>query len=113
MYSAALNKFHNNQDARILLWLARAQYDLKQVSAAKRTLLKALHICPHDHTLLFNAALSMQQFASTVCSQDLRWYLTFRGDCMQFALLKDHSQPCSSLTFKLGTNLTAHTACGL
>lgn len=37
-----------------------------QVRAAKRTLLKALHICPHDQKLLFNAAYCMQTFASKV-----------------------------------------------
>ena len=66
MYAAALSKFYSNQESRVLLYLARAQYDQKRVAAAKRTLLKALHICPRDHTLLFNAALTMQQFASSV-----------------------------------------------
>jgi tetratricopeptide (TPR) repeat protein len=66
MYAAALSRFYSNQDPKILLWLARAQYDMKRVAAAKRTLLKALHICPHDVALLFNAALCMQQFASWV-----------------------------------------------
>jgi hypothetical protein len=71
MYSAALSKFYNNKDAKILLWLARAQYDLKRIGAAKHTLLKAMHICPWDFSLLFNTALTMQQFASSVCSQPL------------------------------------------
>jgi RNA polymerase-associated protein CTR9 len=66
MYAAALSKFFNNKDAKILLWLARAQYDRKQVRAAKQTLLKAMHICPWDFSLLFNAALTMQQYASSV-----------------------------------------------
>lgn len=39
-----------------------------QVRAAKRTLLKALHICPQDQRLLFNAAYCMQTFASKVRS---------------------------------------------
>jgi Tfp pilus assembly protein PilF len=66
MFSAALQRFYNKQDHEVLLYLARAQYDMKDVKSAKRTLLKALHICPQDQRLLFNAGVCMQNYVSQV-----------------------------------------------
>lgn len=74
MYSAALSKFRGHKDAKLLLYLARAQYTQGHITTAKRTLLKALHSVPTDVTMLFNAALCMQQYASKArAAALLRW----------------------------------------
>jgi tetratricopeptide (TPR) repeat protein len=68
MYEKALAHFYNNKDAKVLLWLARALYDQKLIPQSKRALLKAVHICPHDHSLLFNTAVTLQG-AADVCAR--------------------------------------------
>lgn len=68
MFSTALSKFYNNKEKTVLLYLARALYDQGKNHEAKRTLLKALHLVPNDHQLLFNVALCMQNYAVAVRS---------------------------------------------
>lgn len=66
MYDAALNRFYGKKDSKVLLWLARAYYDNKDIKKSKMALLKAVHLFPHVQSLLFNLALTMQQAAALV-----------------------------------------------
>lgn len=63
----ACKKNRNLQlDPRLLLYLAKAQYEGDQVDHAIKTVAKALHIAPGDHRLRFNAAYLMQQAGAKV-----------------------------------------------
>lgn len=53
-------RFSHGTDARALQYLARAFYDADRLVDARRMLLRAAHMFPADHTLRFNAALTMQ-----------------------------------------------------
>lgn len=66
MYDAALNRFYGKKDSKVLLWLARAYYDNKDIKKSKMALLRAVHLFPHVQSLLFNLALTMQQAAALV-----------------------------------------------
>eukprot|EP00892_Ulva_mutabilis_P003021 jgi/Ulvmu1/1271/UM109_0069.1 len=66
MYDAALNRFYGKKDSKVLLWLARAYYDNKDIKKSKMALLRAVHLFPHVQSLLFNLALTMQQAAAIV-----------------------------------------------
>jgi RNA polymerase-associated protein CTR9 len=57
-------------DPRLLLYLAKAQYESDQVNEAIKTVSKALHIAPGDHRLRFNAAYLMQQAGAKVLQQE-------------------------------------------
>jgi RNA polymerase-associated protein CTR9 len=66
----ACKKNRNLQlDPRLLLYLAKAQYESDQVDHAIKTVAKALHIAPGDHRLRFNAAYLMQQAGAKVLQQ--------------------------------------------
>lgn len=66
----ACKKNRNLQlDPRLLLYLAKAQYEGDQVDHAIKTVAKALHIAPGDHRLRFNAAYLMQQAGAKVLQQ--------------------------------------------
>ncbi|KAK9810525.1 hypothetical protein WJX72_012163 [[Myrmecia] bisecta] len=63
LYNSTLKKHFHNNNARILLYLARAHYDADNLMEAKSALLRAMHLDPSDHKLGFNTALTMQEFA--------------------------------------------------
>ena len=66
----ACKKNRNLQlDPRLLLYLAKAQYESDEVNQAIKTISKALHIAPGDHRLRFNAAYLMQQAGAQVLQQ--------------------------------------------
>jgi len=56
----ARGRYTHGTDARALRYLARAYYDADRLPPARRTLLRAAHLFPVDHTLRFNTALTMQ-----------------------------------------------------
>eukprot|EP00877_Chromochloris_zofingiensis_P002087 jgi/Chrzof1/1187/Cz01g43270.t1 len=60
------SKVYNNKNSKVLLYLARAYYDDNNLMAAKRTLLKAVHVVPQDFTLRFNVALTMQEWSQRI-----------------------------------------------
>jgi hypothetical protein len=68
MYKSVLTAFNRAPSSQLLLWTARALFDSKDYPAAKRMLLRAVHVCPHDPALLFDAALVMQENSTTVCA---------------------------------------------
>lgn len=45
---------------RVLLYLARAHYEARNMAEAQKVLRAALHLDPADHRLRFNIALCMQ-----------------------------------------------------
>lgn len=62
-WAAANRRFHGGRDTKLMLWLARANYDGDNLEAARTWLLKAMHISPAHPTLRFNIATTMQQAA--------------------------------------------------
>ena len=65
MYRNCLERSYHNTESQILLYIARAYYEAEQYHECKRTLLRAMHLNPSNHTLRFNAAISMQKFSTT------------------------------------------------
>ncbi len=61
----------------MFLCLARACYDSDDLKAAKRYLMRAIHIAPTDYRLRFNAGLTMQASVWThiweASQMELRW----------------------------------------
>ncbi|KAF6252058.1 hypothetical protein COO60DRAFT_560958 [Scenedesmus sp. NREL 46B-D3] len=88
MYEHA-SKLHNHKNAQVLLYMARAQHDSGDHLAAKRALLKALHLAPSDIKIRFNLAFVLQEWAVKVFK---RKYIS--GDP---AKLKDYSDAESAL----------------
>ena len=69
-FKQALKKHPSLQlDPRLLLYLAKAQYECDEVEVARNTIAKALHIAPTDHRLRFNAAYLMQQSGAKILQQ--------------------------------------------
>lgn len=60
VYSSVLRKSFHGSNATLLLYLGRAYYDAGELKNARTVLLKAVHVAPSDHRLLFNIALTMQ-----------------------------------------------------
>lgn len=56
-------------DPRLLLYLARAQYESNNGEEAIKTVARALHLAPADHRLRFNAAYLLQQGGAKVLHQ--------------------------------------------
>lgn len=56
-------------DPRLLLYLARAQYESNDGEEAIKTVARALHLAPADHRLRFNAAYLLQQGGAKVLHQ--------------------------------------------
>ena len=70
-FKQALKKHSSLQlDPRLLLYLAKAQYECDEIEAARTTIAKALHLAPTDHRLRFNAAYLMQQAGAKVLQQN-------------------------------------------
>jgi hypothetical protein len=63
----ARDRYTHGTDARALRYLARAYYDADRLPPARRTLLRAAHLFPVDHTLRFNTALTMQVGFHALC----------------------------------------------
>eukprot|EP00882_Tetradesmus_deserticola_P012382 GHRQ01013123.1.p1 GENE.GHRQ01013123.1~~GHRQ01013123.1.p1 ORF type:complete len:722 (+),score=423.52 GHRQ01013123.1:290-2455(+) len=82
MYEHA-SKLHNHKNAQVLLYMARAHHDAGDHLAAKRALLRALHLAPSDIKIRFNLAFVLQEWAVKVFK---RKYIS--GDA---AKLKDYS----------------------
>lgn len=55
---------------RLLLYLAKAEYEADEVKEAIKTVSKALHIAPTDHRLRFNVAYLMQQAGAKILQQN-------------------------------------------
>jgi RNA polymerase-associated protein CTR9 len=66
MYENALVKFYNWHNTEVMLYLARAYSKAGKLSQCRNVLVKARHIAPHDHILLFNIALVMQRYATNM-----------------------------------------------
>lgn len=70
-YQQAMRKHHGLQlDPRLLLYLAKAQYEADKTQEATKTVAKALHLAPSDHRLRFNLAYLMQQGGAKVLQQN-------------------------------------------
>jgi len=63
LYQNCLKKYHNNKDPTLLLYLAKAYHEDKRHQECRQTLLKAIHLSPHDKALWFNLAYSYEQNA--------------------------------------------------
>lgn len=69
-FKQAMKKHPSLQlDPRLLLYLAKAQYECDDIEAATKTISKALHLVPADHRLRFNAAYLLQQSGAKVLQQ--------------------------------------------
>ncbi|WPT12725.1 RNA polymerase-associated protein CTR9-like protein [Picochlorum sp. SENEW3] len=69
-FKQAMKKHPSLQlDPRLLLYLARAQYESNNGEEAIKTVAKALHLAPADHRLRFNAAYLLQQGGAKVLHQ--------------------------------------------
>jgi tetratricopeptide (TPR) repeat protein len=66
MYSHAQNKFYEGRDASLWQYLGRAYYLNGQMPEAKRAILRALHILPDDQTLLYDFALTQEEWGIRV-----------------------------------------------
>jgi tetratricopeptide (TPR) repeat protein len=59
-YQIVSQKFYDNRDAQVLLWIARAYFEDNKFGQAKHVLQSALHVAPGDPVLRFNWALSLE-----------------------------------------------------
>ena len=64
MYENCLKKFYKYNSVEVLLYLARAYAKNGKLREAKKTLLKARRVAPHDSVILYNIALILQRLAS-------------------------------------------------
>ena len=64
MYENCLKKFFKHPNVQVLQYLARAYFKARKLKDAKRTLLKARRVAPHDTVILYNIALILQKLAS-------------------------------------------------
>ncbi|KAK9845686.1 hypothetical protein WJX84_004302 [Apatococcus fuscideae] len=62
LFQSCLRRHFHGQSSRVLLYLARAQYDANRLLDAKKTLQRAIHCSPWDTTLAFNLAVVMQEY---------------------------------------------------
>ncbi len=67
VYNSVLRKYFHGSHATLQLYLARAYYDATELKIARTVLLKAVHVAPSDHRLLFNIALTMQVPSQASC----------------------------------------------
>ena len=64
MYENCLKKFFKHPNVQVLQYLARAYFKARKLKDAKRMLLKARRVAPHDTVILYNIALILQKLAS-------------------------------------------------
>lgn len=72
MYRNCSERSYHNTESQILLYISRAYYEAEQYHECKRTLLRAIHLNPLNHTLRFNAAISMQKFSAATLHKSKR-----------------------------------------
>lgn len=65
-YVNAIRRFADPTDARLLLYLAKAQYDGGKPGEAAKTITRALHLAPSDPRLRFNLAYLLQEKAGQI-----------------------------------------------
>lgn len=70
MYENCLKKFFKHHNVEVMQYLARAYFRAGKLNEAKKVLLKARRVAPHDTVLLFNIALVLQRLAMQILKDE-------------------------------------------
>lgn len=66
IYDKCLERYFNNNDKEILLYIANCYFHMDELLACKKTLLRAAHINPTDTTIWYNLAITQSKYAALV-----------------------------------------------
>jgi len=72
MYSKCLERYFNNNDKELLLYVANCYFHMNELLNCKKALLRAAHINPTDSTIWYNLAITQSKYAALVSKKKKR-----------------------------------------